>query len=41
MNPPLRSKEDVEAIKEGLRNGTVDVIATDHAPHAEAEKTVP
>ncbi len=38
MNPPLRSKEDVEAIKEGLRNGTVDVIATDHAPHAEAEK---
>lgn len=38
MNPPLRSKEDVEAIREGLRNGTVDVIATDHAPHAEAEK---
>lgn len=38
MNPPLRSKEDVEAIKEGLRNGMVDVIATDHAPHAEAEK---
>lgn len=38
MNPPLRSREDVEAIKEGLRNGTVDVIATDHAPHAEAEK---
>lgn len=38
MNPPLRSKEDVEAIKDGLRNGTVDVIATDHAPHAEAEK---
>lgn len=38
MNPPLRSKEDVEAIKEGLKNGTVDVIATDHAPHAEAEK---
>lgn len=38
MNPPLRSKEDVEAIREGLRNGTVDVIATDHAPHAAAEK---
>lgn len=38
MNPPLRSKEDVEALREGLKNGTVDVIATDHAPHAEAEK---
>lgn len=38
MNPPLRSKEDVEALKEGLRNGIMDVIATDHAPHAEEEK---
>lgn len=38
MNPPLRSRADVEAIRKGLRDGTVDVIATDHAPHAEAEK---
>lgn len=40
VNPPLRSKEDVDAVKEGLRDGTIDVIATDHAPHAEAEKDV-
>jgi len=40
MNPPLRSAEDVEAIKEGLKDGTIDVIATDHAPHAEEEKDV-
>ena len=33
MNPPLRSKEDVEAILEGLADGTIDAIATDHAPH--------
>lgn len=33
MNPPLRTAEDVEAIKEGLRDGTIDCIATDHAPH--------
>ncbi|MBF8251653.1 MAG: dihydroorotase, partial [Deltaproteobacteria bacterium] len=33
MNPPLRTAEDVEAIKEGLRDGTLDCIATDHAPH--------
>ena len=38
VNPPLRSKEDVVAIKEGLRDGTIDVIATDHAPHLEVEK---
>ena len=38
MNPPLRSKADVEALKEGLKNGTIDVISTDHAPHAEEEK---
>lgn len=37
MNPPLRSKEDVEALKEGLRDGIMDVIATDHAPHGEEE----
>lgn len=38
MNPPLRSKADVEALKEGLKNGTMDVISTDHAPHAKEEK---
>lgn len=40
MNPPLRSKEDVKAIKEGLANGTIDVIASDHAPHTENEKEI-
>ena len=38
MNPPLRSREDVEALKEGLKNGVMDVISTDHAPHAPEEK---
>jgi dihydroorotase len=38
VNPPLRTEEDVEAIKEGLRDGTIDVIATDHAPHHRDEK---
>jgi dihydroorotase len=38
MNPPLRTAADVEAIKQGLRDGTIDVIATDHAPHAADEK---
>ncbi len=38
MNPPLRSKEDVEAILEGLKDGTIDVIASDHAPHSPEEK---
>ena len=40
MNPPLRTAEDVAAIKQGLRDGAIDVIATDHAPHAMDEKTV-
>ncbi len=40
MNPPLRGREDVEALKEGLRDGTIDVIATDHAPHSFDEKQV-
>jgi dihydroorotase len=40
MNPPLRSREDVEAMKEGLRDGTIDAIATDHAPHSFDEKQV-
>lgn len=38
MNPPLRTWADVQAIKEGLRDGTIDAIATDHAPHATQEK---
>ncbi|NLZ81672.1 MAG: dihydroorotase [Clostridiales bacterium] len=38
MNPPLRSKEDVIALKEGLRDGIIDVISTDHAPHHSDEK---
>lgn len=38
MNPPLRSKKDVERIIEGIIDGTVDCIATDHAPHAAEEK---
>ncbi|MGC4018986.1 MAG: dihydroorotase [Muricomes sp.] len=41
MNPPLRSPEDVRALREGLKNGIIDVISTDHAPHAEEEKNVP
>lgn len=40
MHPPLRCDEDVEAIKEGLRDGTIDAICTDHAPHATFEKEV-
>ena len=40
VNPPIRSQEDMEAIREGLRDGTIDVIATDHAPHTEDEKKV-
>lgn len=38
VNPPLREKQDVEAIREGLRDGTIDVIVTDHAPHHTDEK---
>ena len=38
MNPPLRSKEDREALIKGLNDGTLQVIATDHAPHSEEEK---
>ena len=40
MNPPLRTRTDVEAIKEGLADGTLDAIATDHAPHSDIEKNV-
>ena len=40
VNPPLRSKQDVKALLEGLRDGTIDAIATDHAPHTREEKEV-
>lgn len=38
MNPPIRSKEDQEALIEGIKDGTIDMIATDHAPHSAEEK---
>lgn len=38
MNPPLRTKKDVDALLMGLKDGTIDVIATDHAPHSREEK---
>ena len=41
MNPPLRSRADMEAVREVLRNGTMDVISTDHAPHSAEEKAKP
>ena len=40
VNPPLRTKEDVEAVKKGLSDGTIDIISTDHAPHSAEEKDV-
>ncbi|RPI03889.1 MAG: dihydroorotase [Ignavibacteriae bacterium] len=40
MSPPLRTREDVQALKEALRDGVIDVIATDHAPHTIDEKEV-
>jgi dihydroorotase len=40
MNPPLRTRDDIDAIKKGLQDGTIDVIATDHAPHSFDEKQV-
>jgi dihydroorotase len=39
-NPPLRGAGDVEAVREGLRDGTIDAVATDHAPHSPVEKEV-
>ena len=39
MNPPIRGKEDRDALIEGIKDGTVDMIATDHAPHSEEEKS--
>lgn len=39
MNPPLRSREDMQALIEGVKDGTIDVISTDHAPHSIEEKS--
>ncbi|MDB8709474.1 dihydroorotase [Mediterraneibacter gnavus] len=41
MNPPLRSRADVEALRQGLKDGVMDVISTDHAPHMMSEKDKP
>ncbi|HET9269554.1 MAG TPA: amidohydrolase family protein, partial [Vicinamibacterales bacterium] len=40
MNPPLRTAEDVEAVRDAVRDGTIDLVATDHAPHHYDEKKV-
>jgi dihydroorotase len=40
VNPPLRSAADVAAVREGLADGTIDAVATDHAPHSSVEKDV-
>ena len=40
VNPPLRTEDDVQAVKKGLADGTIDVIATDHAPHSPLEKEI-
>lgn len=39
MNPPIRAKEDKDALIEGIKDGTIDIIITDHAPHSEEEKS--
>jgi dihydroorotase len=41
VNPPLRTERDIKALIEGLKDNTIDIIATDHAPHTEAEKRQP
>lgn len=41
VTPPLRTMDDIKAIREGLRDGTIDAIATDHAPHVSASKELP
>ena len=40
INPPLRTKDDMESIRQALKNGTIDAIASDHAPHTENEKDI-
>ena len=41
MNPPLRTEKDRQMLIEGLKDGTIDMIATDHAPHSREEKDRP
>lgn len=41
VNPPLRTRDDIEALKEGILDGTIDAVATDHAPHADHTKELP
>jgi len=41
MNPPLRTRADQQALVEGLKDGTIDAVATDHAPHTAADKSLP
>ncbi|MFN9943970.1 MAG: amidohydrolase family protein, partial [bacterium] len=41
MNPPLRTRGDIEALKQGVADGTIDAVATDHAPHAAHAKELP
>ena len=41
MNPPLRGAGDIEALRAGLADGTIDIVGTDHAPHAAAAKRPP
>jgi dihydroorotase len=41
VNPPLRTQGDVRALRDGVRDGTVDAFASDHAPHTAAEKSAP
>jgi len=41
MNPPLRPADDIDAIRKGLMDGTIDAICTDHAPHTDEEKSLP
>jgi dihydroorotase len=41
VNPPLRTREDIDALIEGVRDGTIDAVATDHAPHADHTKQMP
>ena len=40
MNPPLRAQRDIDALLEGIADGTLDILASDHAPHAKFEKEV-
>ena len=40
MNPPLRTEDDVRALRDGVRDGTIDAFASDHAPHTALEKSV-